>query len=232
MPVFYALLIAHLVADFLQPAALVRWTIRGTGGLVVHVTTYALLTMVVILGYGPVWFGYLVLLSAFHFGLDRIKHLWSLKHSRGSVYVFLLDQATHIGVIYLVALALAGTPLSPFMRLVSPYSHFLPLVAGYIGGTFAVSILVFEAGLTFAPKKTDDRSEQVVTSEGRVVGIVERAVAITVILAHFYALVPFAFSVSIYRLARAWKTDGRRRQIVELATSLPAAVAIAVLMLS
>jgi len=237
MPVFYALLLAHLAADFLQPAALVRWTKQSVNGLFVHTAIYTVLTAIVLAGYGHYWWLWIMVLGFSHFILDHFKYLLGTKLSLSGFYIFVVDQSMHIGIIALLVFggALAEQPPSPFLALVSDYWQTLPLLAGYVAGTFGASILIFEAGRTFAPQSHNtepdygrDGGNAVVVLKGRVTGMIERAVAMTLILAHLYYLVPFSFTVSTYQLFRGRGTNAAKRLKTELAISMLSAIVIGV----
>jgi hypothetical protein len=221
------------MADFLQPAGLVKWTKQSVFGLLVHTTIYTLLTAIILTGYGSRWWLWLIILSFSHFVLDHFKYLLNTKFSLWGFYIFVLDQILHIGVMALIAFR--GNPPwmkpSPFLSFISSYWKFFPYVIGYITGTFAASILVFEAGRTFAPQPQNNQNHTVTTFKQRFPGIIERTFAISFILAHLYYLVPLSFIASIYYLAKRWGTSLRKKLLVELITSMLSAITIGFLII-
>lgn len=227
MPLFYALLLAHLIADFLQPTALVGWTKRSVNGLLVHTTIYTLLSGIVLVGYNY-WWLWLIILALTHFVVDRVKQLLSTKLSREGFYIFVADQIVHIGIMALVVFGIGLAKLQPswFLRLISDCEKLLPATVGYVAGVFGVSILVFEAGRTFAPQSDNGQNNVVITFKNRLVGMIERALAISLILAHLYFLAPFCFVISIYQLVKGWKTSARKKLLIELSTSMFSTIAI------
>lgn len=233
MLLFYALTIAHLLADFLQPAALVKWTKQNVFGLFIHIIIYTALTSIVLVGYGELWWLWLIILSLSHFFLDHFKYLLNKVFSLWGFYIFILDQFLHLGVIALVAFQ--GNPPwakpSPFLSLISNYWKLFPYVIGYIGGTFAASILVFEAKRTFAPPASSSENSSVTTFKERLPGIIERALAISFILAHLYYFLPFSFSTSLYQLIKGWNSSSRKKLLIESVTSVSSAIALGFLTL-
>ncbi len=223
---FYALLLAHLAADFLQPAALVELARRSPRGLALHIGIYSALNLLVLFAYGPLWPVFLVLLAIQHYALDRGKHLLAVRRIEG-VHIFLADQALHVGAIALIAfVGLAGARPSPFLQLISPYWYLLPVITAYAVVTFAVSILSFETARTLVPDPVGEFGDDIANSRHRLPGMLERAAAVSLLLARVWFLAPFAFTLSTYRLFTAPSGNSRRRQGIELAVSVGSAVAI------
>lgn len=236
MTVFYALLVAHLAADFLQPTALVKWTKYSVAGLATHVAVYISLTAVVITGYGNLWWFWLLILGSSHFLFDHFKYLFGLKLYLRDLYIFIVDQILHVGTIALVVLAggFAGLAPSPFLALISDYWRILPSLVGYLAGTAGVSILAFEAARTFLNRthhpNEDAANHAVISFRERLPGMAERTLAISLILAGLYYLVPFSFAFSAYKLSRHWREEGGKPTI-ELAVSVLGAVVVGAAML-
>jgi hypothetical protein len=232
MAVFYALLLAHLAADFLQPTALAKWTKRSVAGLLTHVAVYTALTAVVIAGYGNLWWFWLVILGSSHFLLDHFKYLFGVKLFLRGLYVFIVDQILHIGIIALVVLAggFPGLAASPFLAFISDYWGLLPSLVGYLAGTAGVSVLAFEAARTFLHRthysNEDAANHAVISFRERLPGMAERTLAISLILARLYYLVPFSFAFSAYKLSRDWREEEAGKPTIELAVSVLGAVVV------
>lgn len=222
MTLFFSLVTAHLIADFLQPSALVKWAKRSTYGLIVHVTIYSLLSAVVLLGY-PFWWLWLIVVGLSHFLIDRVKYRLSDIARGFELHLFLGDQALHVSVVGLVALIgnylrlPAGSSI--FINLINHYSRYLPFIVAYLSGTFATSILVFEADRTYAVHHGATNLRLIVTFKDRIKGMIERALGMTFIVTNLFYLFPFAFSFSIVQLYNRWKskTGYRRAPAIELA---------------
>jgi hypothetical protein len=232
MILFYTILLAHLIADFVQPAALVKWTKRSVAGLLVHTGVYFILSLIVLFGYGPYWWFWLIVLGFSHFVLDRFKIWLNEKVSYLNLYVFVLDQILHVAVIAgVVALAgFADFGLSPFLRLVSKYAAWLPIITAYIIATFGASVLVFEAGRTLSASNSDRANNIVISFKDRLLGMFERALAVTLLLTELYFLAPLSFVFSIRELVRRWGGKAGEKHVAELVTSALVAFVIGLLL--
>lgn len=232
MILFYTILLAHLIADFMQPAALVKWAKQSIAGLLVHTAFYLILSLIVLFGYGSYWWLWLTILGFSHFGLDRLKLWLNEKFSHLSLYVFLLDQILHVAVIagVVVMAALGVSTLSPFLRLISNYSTWLPAITGYVIVTFGASILVFEASKTISVSKADDSNTVVITFKDRLLGMFERGLAVTLLLTELYFLAPLSFLLSIGGVVRTWGTKAGEKRLTELVTSALVAFVIGLIL--
>ena len=220
---FYGLVLAHFIADYMQPAALVAWTKRTGGGLYVHVGIYTVLTGIVLYGYGGyLWIPALLAMSITHFLLDKLKYAIGDRSAGIYLWTFLLDQVLHgiviIGATVVLAAATAGQiDYSPFIRLSAPHIRALIGITCVIGAGFGGSILVFEALRTYAP--ADDG--KVITFTERLPGILERSAAgIILYLTPLVWLTPLPLGFSLVRNYYNRKTTGNRRAIVEFISGL------------
>lgn len=221
MTLFFLLLLAHLMADFLQPASLVRWSKSGVGGLLVHTTIYAGLTALVLAGRGPYWWGWLTVLALAHFLLDRLKYWLAPRLEPVSVLLFLIDQLLHIGVIAGVAFGAGLGHFAPSIemgRLLSG-QRAIAYTVFYVTVALAGSIFVFETARTFVPAR-DSNNGGVIGWRDRLLGMTERAGALTLVLVKWYVFAPLAFLPSLILLIVRWRSSERSRRLVELAASL------------
>lgn len=217
--VFYGLALAHFVADYMQPAALVAWTKRNGGGLYVHTGIYAVLTAVVLYGSGPLWAPALIVLTLSHFGFDWMKYRFSARQKGNYLQWFLLDQACHGSVIVLIALAVAAQSGPPgwFVAFAFDNINIIVLISAIIAATFGGSILVFEAARTLAPAN-DNR---VISFLDRLPGMLERALAcVLLFMSPWSWLTPLAFGYTGARLLTGWKKPSRKKLIVEFSASV------------
>ncbi|MFA5867647.1 MAG: DUF3307 domain-containing protein [Actinomycetota bacterium] len=220
---FYGLVLAHFIADYMQPAALVEWTKRTGRGLYVHVGVYTVLTAVVLYGYGGnLWIPVLIVMSLTHFLFDKLKYSLGDQTAGHYLWSFLLDQALHGLVIiaataYLAAATAGQIDFPPFIRLTAPYVRALIGTTCVIGAGFGGSILVFEALRTFAP--ADDG--KIITFRDRLPGILERSAAgIFLFLTPLLWLTPLALGFSLARSFFNRKDVGNRRAMVEFIAGL------------
>jgi len=221
---FYLLLLIHLIVDFMQPAALVTWSKSNSWGLLVHSGIYAILN-VVALAFTPLWWLCASIFGISHFILDKIKITLNDKVPQASLPIFILDQVIHIAIITLVFfLARLGVsePLPKILEVMN-YPRVLLYVVGYVAVTFGGSILVFEVSnyLEF-----DADSKKAISIKERYQGILERAIAVTLILlghlSHLFLLAtPLAFILSLIQGKRVWQSKGERAHfLLELTTSV------------
>ncbi len=220
---FYGLVLAHFIADYMQPAALVAWTKRTGRGLYVHVGIYTALTAVVLYGYGGyLWIPVLAAMSVTHFIFDKLKYSLGDRADGRYVWTFLLDQAMHGVVILaatiLLAKATAGQIDYPlFIRLTAPYIRALIGTTCVIGAGFGGSILVFEAVRTYAPAGDG----KVISFGDRLPGILERSAAgIFLWLTPYVWLTPLALAFSMARSYYDRKTIGGKRAAIEFLAGL------------
>lgn len=220
---FYGLVLAHFIADYMQPAALVAWTKRNGRGIYVHAGIYTLLTAVVLYGYGGyLWIPVLAAMSLTHFLLDKLKHSLGDKAARIYFWTFLLDQALHglvilAAMLFLTAATAGQIAYPPFIRIIAPHIRGLIGVTCVIGAGFGGSILVFEALRTFAP----DNDGTVIAFRERLPGILERSAAgIFLFLTPFGWLTPLPLGFSAARSYHNRKIIGPRRATVEFVAGL------------
>jgi hypothetical protein len=173
------LVLAHLVADFmLQPYALVQLK-RKPVGMAIHTGVHAALTAIVAIPLLPRWWFGLLVLVVSHYLIDRTKIEAGSADGPASLGAFLLDQAAHLGVLALVVVV-GGGSLTGEIIIGSPsVTGFLYYAVAYITATFAGAILVYQIAVAF---RTRPKPESLLAPRPRVVGMVVRAAALTVVL--------------------------------------------------
>ncbi len=223
------LLLAHLVADFiLQPYVLVRLK-RQPVGLAIHSGVHAMITAVLVAPFLPRWWLIIPLMTVAHYFIDGMK--MESGYSRGpvSLLVFLVDQAVHLVVLVLVVF-LAGlrldTTISYGPRGLTPILYY---AVPYVAATFAGAILLYQLAVAY---ETRSNPEELLAPRLRVAGIVERALALTVVLfltpaLWWFGAVPYA--VRLWT-GREHQRPGRQRgRWVEAAGSLAFVVVLGLL---
>ncbi len=220
---FYGLVLAHFIADYMQPAALVAWTKRTGRGLYVHVGIYTILTAVVLYGYGGyLWLPVLAVMSVTHFIFDKLKYALGDRAAGRHLWAFLVDQAMHGAVIlaatvFLASMTAGQIDFPPFIRLTAPHIRALIGITCIIGAGFGGSILVFEAVRTYAPAGDG----AVITFRDRLPGILERSAAgIFLFLTPYVWLTPLALAFSLVRSYYYRKVIGNKRAAVEFVAGL------------
>lgn len=217
--VFYGLALAHFIADYMQPAALVAWTKHNGGGLFVHTGIYAILTAAVLYGSGPLWIPALGVLTLSHFGFDWLKYRFSARQKGNHLQWFLLDQACHGSVIVLIALVVAAQSGPPgwFVAFAFNNIDILVIASAIIAAAFGGSILVFEAARTLAP----GNDNRVISLRERLPGMLERTLAcVFLFVSPWPWLTPLSFGYTGTRLALGWQKPESRRRTVEFVASI------------
>lgn len=231
MTLFYGLVIAHLIADFMQPASLVRWSKQHWAGLVVHALIYTFISALILIG-APNFIFWILVLGLSHYIIDRIKYRVSPLFPKSILPIFLLDQALHITIILTVTFCTGAfkiNNLSLFEKLVGNYASILPYIVGYIVATFSTSILIFEVDRTIYARK-GIKNNAIITFKERLVGMLERALAVTVILIYpFFFLFPFTFFYSLTKTINEKKN--RDIYIIDFLVSVFSTLLIALLLL-
>lgn len=200
-------------------------------GLLTHVAGYTVLTALALAGYGPFWWLWLIVLGLAHLLLDHIKYLIDARLGRFSIVLFILDQAIHIAVIAAVAFVTGLSSGRPALNIISRYSAVLPYLVAYIAVSFAASIFVFESGRIFVPVQTNSNNTEVILWKDRILGMVERSLALTLILVKLYFLAPLAFLPSLGILVRKWQSKERTKLLTEFAASLLVTLIVSLLVM-
>jgi hypothetical protein len=220
---YYSLVIAHLITDFLQPTWMVKWSKQSPYGLIVHALSYTLLSAIVLFGYN-LWWVWLLVLGITHFVIDEVKYNVSPKLPGWEMPFFLLDQFIHISIIICVTFlsGLAALPISQssyFIKEIQPYKNYLLYVVSYIVATFSISILIFETDRTIAVRKTGVPRKVIITFDERLLGMTERAIALTLLLVNnLFFLFPLAFTPTIISLFK--ENDDKQPKFIELTVGI------------
>lgn len=171
-------MLAHLVADFvLQPYELVKLKNRPVG-LVIHAAVHGVITAVLAASFLPRWWLALPLLVLAHYALDWLKVARGPSSGPISLAVFLGDQAAHLVVLALVVLA-AGLPLDAQIVSAPEAAAVLYYAIPYLAVTVAGAILIYHVALAFSTRPDPGG---VLAWPARLAGMVERALALTVVL--------------------------------------------------
>lgn len=174
LDVFVALLLAHVVADFLgQPDAMIRRK-SEPAMLLAHIAIVFALAWVSL---GGNWQLALALASA-HLVIDGIK-VWGLPaHWRDSLPAFLGDQAAHLATLVAAAIlvpnALAtGVWADHIDQIRTPAILASGAIVSIWGGGYAVGLLMKPYTDQFASDGSDPGSEGL-ENAGRIIGKLER----------------------------------------------------------
>jgi hypothetical protein len=193
---FTALLIAHILADFVFQTG---WMVRHKshpGVLALHGAVVIGTALVML---GPAAWLELAVLGAVHMGIDVVK----LGVRDSGAGAFMADQAAHLASIaVLAAVAPALWAGSPWMQLDAPWPAMVLngglMITGFIAATraggFAIGALMSAPGW----KPPSDGLED----GGRIIGLLERGVIFVLILARQYEAIGFLIAAkSILRFS-------------------------------
>lgn len=213
----YMLLIIHLVVDFMQPADLVAWSKSSSWGLTVHSGIYFILNCAA-LAFTPLWWIWAFALGLSHFIIDKLKVVLNNRFPNLSLEIFVLDQMVHIAIISSVFFC-SGLGISkpvPLSMDILDYPQVLLYIMSFIAVTFGGSILIFEL---LNAQSNGGNQKKVIYIEERYMGILERTIALTLILLgrinpFILLATPLAFIPSVIRGKKAWVSKGERRSFL------------------
>ena len=190
---FLALLLAHLLGDFLlQPKWLVEKKGKRLWPLAIHGALHYASAWTCLLIFTPAIFlsvyGQTIVVgySIVHLAIDKLKSL-TITHNtrRDNLQTFLLDQLLHVIVLAIAACLLAGiSPAALFHGLnpsPSTQARILQVAIIYVGAIFGGGYLIRYLTHGFVTKSTTDGSAHL-ENAGLYVGWIERFLVITAIV--------------------------------------------------
>lgn len=146
------LIISHLLGDYIfQFDVIARWKARSIWGVVAHGGIVTLTTLVCVLAVYSVWWPYAVLIGLLHTLIDIVRaRLLHTRNTKEDLAWFLLDQATHLAVIFGAVQATDAPALADLGGLVAPALS--PLVTANVLIPVIAYLLLFQpawVGLRF-----------------------------------------------------------------------------------
>ena len=177
--VWLYLLLAHLVADFmLQPYELVKLKSQPLG-LAIHSGVHALITIIIAGPVLPRWWLVIPLLTVAHYFVDRTKVESGFTTGPASFLAFLVDQVAHLGVLA-GAVLVAGVPLDHAVKYASAgLTAVVYYAVPYVAAMFAGAIVMYQIAVAF---NTRGNPPDLLAPRLRITGMVERGLALTVVL--------------------------------------------------
>lgn len=172
---FAALLLAHVLADFLlQPDWMIRRK-REPGVLLLHVGVVGGLSLAFLGGAWPV----ALAVAMAHLAIDAIK-VWALpQHIRDSAGAFCADQIAHLATLVAAAL---WVPAAAQSGLWAPWLDLLTLPALALSGLIVTVIAGgYAVGLLIAPYAADVAAEGLPRA-GKIIGQLERALIFLLVM--------------------------------------------------
>lgn len=149
MSIFLRLLLAHLIGDFLlQTDKVFKIKVKYKWGVLLHggiVTIVSALFIIPYLHHLQV-ISFLILLSIVHILQDKAKIIFNEQIERNNLWTFLLDQVSHVLVIFFVSL---GTTNLSRMKYPGPAvlqeiylnDHYVVFAIWFIVLTYGISII-------------------------------------------------------------------------------------------
>jgi len=217
--VLIQLIIAHIVGDFMLQTNVMAHEKKWNN---LHMATHILIISIITLLFTRAWLLSLVV-SVLHYAIDSIKPLLKTKKSFNTA-VFIIDQLAHFLVIIIAWVLFCQIGIVAFKKLllcVSNY-NFILILSGYL-------LLIYPAGylIGLVTKKQDKNAanEQDIDSGGRLIGIFERIIILTLVFLHQYEAIGFLITgKSIIRFAD--KNSTLKSEYVLIGTMMSYAIAI------
>jgi hypothetical protein len=217
------LVLAHVVADFLlQPYELVRLKAHPVG-LAIHAVVHGVITAILVAPILPRWWLIVPLLVVVHYLLDWLKVARGPAVGPLSLAAFLADQAAHL-LVLAIAVMISGVAFDAEIVYASPAATAVLYYAiPYLTVTVAGAILIYQVAVAF---RTRPDPNQTLVWQERLGGMIERVLALTIVL----YLPPRLWALALApALARVWPARQTRGRWVEAAWSVGLAVILGVL---
>lgn len=220
---FTALLLAHLLADFvLQTGAMVR----GKGRAGVFALHVGLVFATSLAALGGAWH-LAAAVTAAHAAIDAAK-TWALPEAqRGGLPAYLGDQAAHLATLVAAAWWMPGAfAAGLWAQHAASILPLYALMAGLIGATLAGAPLIRGLMVPFASGAPSDT----LPDAGRMIGILERALIFVMVLIGEPAGIGFLIAAkSVLRFDAASRTQYAEYVIIGTLGSFGWAIAVSVL---
>ncbi len=193
------LVVAFLLADYpLQSNLVFQIRYKYKYGALLHIAIHALAGLFLLypyLGHWQVWaaFGATI---ALHYFIDTVN--------KKNIYMWLADQAAHIGLIALVGVLCRNLQPAALPDVITAY-YFDTTIAwyiiGYLVATFAGTIFIFFVKVTFRP---GHKPGPILPYE-KTTGVVARALVVTAIILGFKLTPAFFFVAPVPDLLRLYQ---------------------------
>jgi|JFJP01.1.fsa_nt_gi hypothetical protein len=204
---FLLLTLGHLIGDFtLQPFWLVLAKRKGWPGLIIHVGVVTFISAILAAGAVPQWWAWIIVLFLGHLFIDQFRTFvfTDNKHGKGLI-LLILDQIAHIVLIWLIAWAAAGWPFTNWYTMLMENNQYQLLV--YLMGLAALIGItpVLEVEITVAVWEMQGQAMDkivAITSTDRMLGGLERSIAMLLVALGFGLFAPLAFLPRLYLMIK------------------------------
>jgi hypothetical protein len=229
---FLRLLLGHMIGDFvLQPYWLVIAKRNGWPGLLIHVGVVTFITGILLsVSSIPNWWVWVIVLYLGHLLIDQFRTFVFTDNSNGrGLLLLILDQIAHILLIAILAWLATGWTFSDLHPLTGSASNEHRVMAYLTGLAILIGVVpVLEveiAVVVLAIQGTALNETVKVDFSDRLLGGIERTVAVVLILIGYGLLSPLVFlprlAVMIYQgQAKVNRTPVITKVVVSLATAV------------
>jgi len=192
------LIAAFLIADYpLQWNFVFEIRYKYKFGGLLHVAIHALAGLFLLYPYLTHWQIWVA------FGATIVLHYFIDTVSKTNIYMWLLDQASHIGLIVGAALLCRHVQPIPLPAVVAKYYFNVPFalyVIGFVAATFAGTIVIFFLKSTFRK----DYGVKPIQLYEKTTGAVSRAIVVAVVILGFKLTPAFFFIAPVPDLLRLY----------------------------
>lgn len=235
---FLRLTLGHFVGDFvLQPYWLVLAKRKGWTGLIIHVGVVTFTTAILAWGSIPNWWVWIIVLFIGHLFIDQFRTFVFTDNSKGKgLLLLILDQAAHMGLIILIAWAATGWTFDSLAILPNPGAPNQYRMMAYLIGVAALisTAPVLEAEITVAvwAAQGQEVTQTVrIDFEDRLLGGIERIVAVGLILAGYGLLAPLVFIPRLaFMIYQGQVQESRSAVTTKVITSFASAFLVSLLL--
>jgi len=221
--------IAHLLADYtFQPESWAKEKIAN-GFHSKYLIKHILIALVLSWGLSFQW-QFIVaslIIAVFHLIIDGLKK--NITNNKNTVkYAFVIDQALHL-LVFVVCTFLFNHyfTISPYVQL-PVTTHLLMIIAGYILCTKPANIIIKEVinfyDIRIAQDVSSTRTESEILNAGKLIGVSERILTLTLILYGQFEAV--GFIIAGKSILRFKETDTSKTEYVLIGTLLSFGIAI------
>jgi hypothetical protein len=225
------MLLSHLLGDYVfQTDALARWKSRSLWGVAAHGAVVTLCAWLCSLPFAAGWWPYALGIGAIHVLIDAVRVKIGPTVPPLDLALLMVDQAAHVFVLIgalhwsgWLGPRMAETALGAWLQ----EGHRLTFMLGYVLLTRPAWVLVH-----FAVNGTGAVSKSLPGRPGeRYVGMLERALIATFVLAGQYVLIPLVVAPRLVVDGAAYRVEGERiGYLGELLVSVGLAVGVGMLL--
>ena len=231
---FLNLMLGHLLGDFvLQPYWLVVAKRSGWPGLFIHVGVVTFITAILVWASIPVWWMWIIILYLGHLFIDQFRTFVFTDNTKGKgLLLLVLDQTAHIALIAVLAWAATGWKFSDLQLLLADTGSSQYQLIAYLS---ALAILIgvvpiLEVEITVAVWAAQghqvNRTVGIETSD-RVLGSLERIVAMLLILTGYGLVSPLVFVPRLaYLIYKGQAKTNRTAVICKVITSFVSTIIV------